>query len=88
MMGTKKQNPSNRIVLGSLTTKIHSPREAEKFDPVNKPAHYNLTGGIECIDYMIKYQHRYRYKQNSVQDIEKAEWYLNKMLKTMKEIHK
>lgn len=101
----KNQTQSNRIVLGSLTTKIHSLREAEKYDPVNKPAHYNLTGGIECIDYikqvlgnegfvsychgnMIKYQHRYRYKQNSVQDIEKAEWYLNKMLKTMKEIHK
>ena len=101
----KNQTQSKRLVLGTLTTKIHTVREAEKFDPVNKPAHYNLTGGIECIDYikqvlgnegfvsychgnMIKYQHRYRYKQNSVQDIEKAEWYLNKMLKTMKEIHK
>ncbi len=49
-----------------------------KFDPVNKPAHYNM-GGIECIDYIkqvlgpegfvaycqgnyMKYNHRARYK--------------------------
>jgi hypothetical protein len=71
------------------------------YDPVNKPAHYNLSG-IECIDYikqvlgtdgfiaycqgnMIKYQHRHRYKQNPVQDMEKAQWYLEKMLETMRE---
>ena len=72
-----------------------------KYDPVNKPAHYNLDGVIECIDYikqvlgedgfvaychgnMIKYQHRHRYKTNPVEDMEKAQWYLNKMLDAMK----
>jgi hypothetical protein len=76
-----------------------------KYDPVNSPAHYKLSGGIECIDYikqvltpeefkgychgnLIKYQHRHGYKGNPVEDIEKAEWYLRKMLETMKEIHK
>jgi|TARA_B100001059_G_scaffold134559_1_gene134867 hypothetical protein len=76
-----------------------------KYDPVNNPAHYKLSGGIECIDYikqvltldqfigychgnMIKYQHRYMYKGNPVQDMEKAEWYLNKMLEAMEEKHK
>ena len=68
------------------------------YDPVNKPAHYNLSGidyikqvlGTEgfiayCQGNMIKYQHRHRYKQNPVQDMEKAQWYLEKMLETMKE---
>tara|TARA_R110001583_G_scaffold47350_4_gene148372 strand:- start:9291 stop:9608 length:318 start_codon:yes stop_codon:yes gene_type:complete len=105
MVETKKKNQSNRVIIGSLTTKLHSPREGEKYDPVNKPAHYNLSGGIECIDYikqvlgkegfvsychgnMVKYQHRHRYKQNPVEDLKKAQWYLDKMLETLKEIRK
>ena len=79
--------------------------DIDSYDPVNKPAHYNLSGGIECIDYikqvlgtdgfiaychgnMIKYQHRHKYKTNPVEDMKKAQWYLNKMLETMKEKHK
>ena len=75
------------------------------YDPVNRPAHYNLGGGVECIDYikqvlgnegfiaycqgnMIKYQHRYRYKNKPVEDMQKAQYYLNKMLETMNEVHK
>jgi hypothetical protein len=75
-----------------------------EFDPVNKPAHYNM-GGIECIDYikqvlgldgfisychgnMIKYQHRYRFKTKPLEDMQKAEWYLNKMNAALKEKHK
>ena len=67
----------------------------QNFDPVDKPAHYNL-GGVECIDYieqvlgldgfiaychgnMLKYQHRYRYKNKPAEDMKKAEWYLRKM---------
>ena len=26
--------------------------DIDSYDPVNKPAHYNLSGGIECIDYI------------------------------------
>jgi hypothetical protein len=79
--------------------------EDNSYDPVNRPAHYNLGGGVECIDYIkqvlglegfiaychgnfIKYQHRYRYKQNPLEDMQKAQWYLNKMLEAMKEKHK
>jgi len=75
------------------------------YDPVNKPAHYNLAEGIECIDYirqvlgedgfiaychgnLIKYQHRHRYKSNPQEDMEKAQWYLNRMVETMKEKRK
>lgn len=67
-------------------------------DFVNRPPHYG-NGGIECIDYMEdnmsetmflgylegnvkKYMHRYRYK-NGVQDLRKAEWYLNRLVTTM-----
>tara|TARA_R110000823_G_scaffold192419_1_gene324006 strand:+ start:276 stop:572 length:297 start_codon:yes stop_codon:yes gene_type:complete len=77
----------------------------DSFDPVDKPAHYNLGDGVECIDYikqvlgldgfisychgnMLKYQHRHRYKNNPVEDMKKAQWYLNKMLEAMKEKHK
>lgn len=41
-----------------------------------------------CHGNMIKYQHRYKYKQKPVEDMEKAQWYLNKMVETLKEIHR
>jgi len=76
----------------------------KEYDPVTKPAHYNL-GGIECIDYIeqvltpeefkgyckgnsIKYQHREGYKGNPIEDMQKSQWYQNKAIEKMKEIHK
>ena len=63
-------------------------------DMVNSPPHYNQAG-VECIDAIraatdegyqyylqgniIKYLWRYRYK-NGVQDLEKARWYLDKLI--------
>ena len=71
-------------------------------DPVNKPIHYN-TGGIEAIEAIMaatneqsegylqgnimKYIWRYRYK-NGLEDLEKAQWYLNKLIEVYKEKHK
>ena len=68
-------------------------------DTVNHPPHYN-NGGMECIDYIrqqlgdefssycqgnvIKYLHRWRYK-NGIEDLRKAEWYLNAMIKSIRE---
>jgi len=65
-----------------------------KTDMINSPPHYNQAG-IECIDAIraatedgyeyylqgniIKYLWRYRYK-NGVQDLEKAKWYLEKLI--------
>ena len=83
---------------------MNKPEEEDAYDPVNRPAHYNL-GGVECIDYikqvlgkegfiaycqgnMIKYQHRYRYKNKPVEDMKKAQYYLNRMIETMSEVHK
>jgi len=67
---------------------------AEKEDMVNSPPHYNKAG-IECIDAIaaatgdgfeyalqaniLKYVWRYRYK-NGVEDLKKAQWYLNKLI--------
>ena len=63
-------------------------------DMVNNPSHYNKTG-IECIDAIesmtdegfepylqgniMKYLWRYKYK-NGVEDLKKAQWYLNKLI--------
>lgn len=68
-------------------------------DMVNKPPHYNQAG-IECIDAIkaatgdgyefylqgniLKYLWRYRYK-NGIQDLKKAQWYLNKLIETLEE---
>ena len=72
-----------------------------KYDPVNKPSHYNHTdNGVECIDYIeqvlgidgfiayckgnaMKYQHRANYKGNPLEDSKKAQWYIDRMIKTM-----
>ena len=71
-------------------------------DLVNKPKHYNQSG-IECIDAIeaatgdgfefylqgniLKYLWRYRYKNQS-QDLEKAAWYLEKLIETVNTIGK
>ena len=71
---------------------------ASKNDMVNHPPHYNQDG-IECIDAIkactgdgfeyylqgniLKYLWRYKYK-NGVEDLKKAQWYLNKLLEVSK----
>ena len=68
--------------------------KALEADMVNSPPHYNQAG-VECIDAIraatdegdeyylqgniIKYLWRYRYK-NGVEDLEKAKWYLEKLI--------
>lgn len=69
-------------------------------DMVNSPPHYN-SAGIECIDAIqaaltpeefrgyckgnnLKYTWRERYK-NKIEDLNKAAWYLNKLLKVQGE---
>ena len=67
-------------------------------DPVSHPSHY-AHGGIECIDAMesamppdqfegylrgniLKYTWRYD-RKNGVQDLEKARWYLDKLIQKL-----
>jgi len=64
-------------------------------DMVNSPPHYNASG-IECIQAIaaatddgfqyylqgniLKYLWRYRYKDKPLEDLEKAKWYLDKLI--------
>tara|TARA_R110000764_G_scaffold75636_3_gene152526 strand:+ start:3105 stop:3368 length:264 start_codon:yes stop_codon:yes gene_type:complete len=68
--------------------------ESDNLDMVNNPRHYNESG-IECIDALqamlgdgfeaylqgniAKYLWRYKYK-NGGEDLQKAKWYLNKLI--------
>ena len=84
-MAEKMQKNDNEVnYLGG------SPKE----DMVNHPVHYNKAG-IETIDALqamlvdgfdyylqgniVKYLWRFRYK-NGVEDLKKAQWYLNKLI--------
>jgi len=74
----------------------------DEVDLVNNPPHYNV-GGIECIDAILsatnhnkegylqgnilKYVWRYDYK-GGLEDLKKAQWYLNKLIEVYKEKHK
>lgn len=63
-------------------------------DKVNHPAHYN-TGKIEVIDYIedqdlnfhlgnvIKYISRAGKKGDTLEDLKKAQWYLNRYIKKL-----
>jgi hypothetical protein len=59
------------------------------YDNVNHPSHYKM-GGIETIDFIeakslnynlgnvVKYITRADYKGNKIEDLKKAQWYLNR----------
>jgi len=71
----------------------------EQKDMVNSPAHYN-DFGIECIDAIeaatgsefkaylqgniLKYLWRYKYKGKPLEDLQKAEWYLSRLITVVK----
>lgn len=67
--------------------------EGEK---VNHPKHYNLHPcGVECIDVVehmtfnlgnaVKYIWRADHKDNAIQDLQKAAWYIEREIKRLKE---
>ena len=67
-----------------------------KHDPVNSPSHYT-HGGVETIDYIeakgldkdfclanvIKYVSRAGYKISKLEDLKKAQYYLNRRIKSL-----
>lgn len=73
------------------------PTSSINFDEVERPKHYNTGGVecIEAIEasmspeeykgYLkgntLKYLWRYQYKQKPVQDLKKAQWYLDRLVK-------
>lgn len=84
--------------ISCLTSSKPSTQPAE-FDPVQKPSHYNQGGieCIEAIKASMtdtdfraylkgnveKYLWRYEKKQNPKQDLEKAKWYLERLIKEL-----
>ena len=70
--------------------------EDQSIDMVNRPAHYKV-GGIETIDFIeakeldyhlgnaVKYISRAGHKGNRKEDLEKAQWYLNRAISQIKE---
>ena len=81
------------------TDKMTKPNINDILDNVEHPSHY-CRGGIECIDAIeaslgkneftgflrgniIKYIWRYKDK-NGLEDLKKAQWYLNKLIEVVK----
>jgi hypothetical protein len=73
---------------------VKSSPKNETEDNVNSPAHY-VTGGIETIDYIeakslnynlgnvVKYVSRSDYKGKKLEDLKKAQWYLNREISNL-----
>ncbi len=65
-------------------------KNSRNLDIINNPPHYN-QGSIEPIDFIksqnmnyiegniIKYTTRYKFK-NGIEDLKKAQWYLDKLI--------
>jgi hypothetical protein len=70
-----------------------------KKESVNHPSHYN-QGKIEVLDYIedlgmgedfcagnaIKYISRYKYKENPLEDLKKARWYIDRIIQKHEKI--
>lgn len=82
-------------------TAIKIPGEVPIIDPVNSPSHYTQgdiecidaikaqlsSEGFEgfCHGSAAKYLWRYRYKGKQAEDLNKANWYLNRLRKEVEE---
>lgn len=82
-------------------SKVKMSIKKKKHDPVSRPAHYN-NGKVECIEYIkqqlgsefpsylegsaIKYIHRHRMKNANIQDLQKAKWYIDKLIAHYEEL--
>ena len=79
----------NSIKEEVLDKLAHMNKVLEKHDNVNHPSHYKV-GGIETIDFIeakslsynlgnvVKYLTRADHKGNKLEDLKKAQWYLNR----------
>jgi len=92
--GRPTKNLSYKLdrTITELTNKLN---KARIVDAVNHPPHYK-AGGIETIDFIeakslnynlgnvIKYITRSDLKGNKLEDLQKAQWYLNREVQTMR----
>ena len=79
-----------------ITAYVPHPETTKVNDPVEHPSHYTY-GRIECIDYItdkgldfclgnvIKYVTRAGHKENALEDLKKARWYLDKEINLLEE---
>ena len=70
---------------------IRTPTKEVEKETVDHPQHYNQ--GIEVIDFIdswdldfttgniVKYVARHKYKDSSLEDLKKAKWYLDRLIK-------
>lgn len=90
--GRKPQRMAT-IAVGISNTSVKG-KIATAADNVNHPAHYK-TGGIETIDFIeakqltynlgnvVKYITRADHKGNKMEDLKKAQWYLNREIENL-----
>jgi predicted ArsR family transcriptional regulator len=86
--------PSKRGRPSRVKTFFATSNKSIKADAVNHPPHYKV-GGIETIDFIeakslsynlgnvVKYITRADHKGNKLEDLKKAQWYLNREVQTM-----
>ena len=93
-MKNKLAEDEDKLMDEFYTTKTSN----TKTDMVNSPPHYNKAG-IECIDAIraatgdgyeyylqgniMKYLWRFDYKDKPLEDLEKARWYLDKLIEVV-----
>ena len=102
MIEKKMEDKQPKYLTGVKRQAQEQSDHKQTMDMVNNPPHYNKNG-IETIDAIramtddgyeyylqgniMKYLWRYKYK-NGVEDLEKAQWYLNKLISTIKNRYK
>jgi len=79
----KKNRPSTLVPNGLMSMQVYAD------DKINSPSHYKV-GGIETIDFIeaknlgynlgnvVKYISRAEHKDNKLDNLKKAQWYLNR----------
>jgi hypothetical protein len=87
-------DPPKRGRPSKVKTFFATSNKSIKGDAVNHPPHYKV-GGIETIDFIeakslsynlgnvVKYITRADHKGNKLEDLKKAQWYLNREVQTM-----
>jgi hypothetical protein len=85
----KSKIKKERIADGLIKSSPKKEKLIMTHDNVNHPSHYKM-GGIETIDFIeaknlnynlgnvVKYITRADYKGNKIEDLKKAQWYLNR----------
>jgi len=90
---------AERRKLHNLQSRVNDTNLQQAFDKVQRPAHYNQSGiecieaiaaavkgksGIEAslVGNVIKYLWRYELK-SGVEDVQKAQWYLDRLMKEL-----